>query len=81
MATKDDERFVYIYNYADPWYCFQLFIGTRGDGKTYGSLGGAIVVYLIIKYALYIIHTRPNRAKYLTPDPDPLLQAQRAALV
>lgn len=42
MATRDDDRFVYIYDYADPWYVFQLFIGTRGDGKTYGGLGGAI---------------------------------------
>ena len=30
----------------------------------------------------YILYTlAPNRAKYLTPDPDPLLQAQCAAQV
>ena len=42
MATKDNELYVYIYDYKDPRYPFQFFIGSRGDGKTYGSLGGAI---------------------------------------
>lgn len=42
MAVKDNELYVYIYNYFNPKYPFQLFIGSRGDGKTYSSLGGAI---------------------------------------
>lgn len=42
MATKDNELYVYIYGYKDPAYPFQLFIGSRGDGKTYGGIGGAV---------------------------------------
>ena len=42
MATKDNDLYVYIYNYKDPDYPFQFFIGNRGDGKTYGGIGGAV---------------------------------------
>lgn len=42
MATKDNDMFVYVYNFKDPRYPIQFFIGSRGNGKTYGALGGAI---------------------------------------
>lgn len=42
VSTKDNKMYTYIYNYFNPKYPFQFFIGSRGDGKTYGALGGAI---------------------------------------
>lgn len=42
MATRDNDLYCYIYDYKDPAYPFQFFIGSRGDGKTYGGIGGAV---------------------------------------
>lgn len=42
MAVKDNDIFVNVYDYRDPDYVFQFFIGGRGTGKTYSSIGGAV---------------------------------------
>ena len=42
MAVKDNPLYIYVYDYKNPQYPFQFFIGSRGDGKTYSALGGAI---------------------------------------
>lgn len=50
MATRDNDLYCYIYDYADPAFPFQLFLGSRGDGKTYGSLGGAVEEPSVAKF-------------------------------
>lgn len=42
MAIKDNAIFVNVYDFKDPDYVFQFFIGGRGTGKTYSSIGGAV---------------------------------------
>lgn len=42
MAVSDNEMYINIYNFKNPDYPFQFFVGGRGTGKTYSMLGGAI---------------------------------------
>lgn len=42
MSIRDNPIFVNIYDYKEPDYNFQFFVGGRGTGKTYSSIGGAV---------------------------------------
>lgn len=42
MAVSDNQMFVNVYDYKNPDYPFQFFVGGRGTGKTYSMLGGAV---------------------------------------
>lgn len=39
-------KFIWIWDYIDPRYPMQFFVGARGDGKTYGALDGARLNFL-----------------------------------
>lgn len=43
MKKQDKNDFINIFDYADPQYPFQIFVGGRGLGKTYSALSGASV--------------------------------------
>lgn len=38
-----ENKYVYIWDYVNPRYPFQIFIGGRGTGKTYGALEGTVI--------------------------------------
>lgn len=40
-----NSKFTWIWDYLDPRYPFQFFVGARGDGKTYGALDGGVERY------------------------------------
>lgn len=40
-----DTKHVWVWDYKDPKYPLQFFVGGRGDGKTYGALDGARLNY------------------------------------
>lgn len=42
MSVTDNEMYVNVYDYKNPDYPFQFFVGGRGTGKTYSMLGGAV---------------------------------------
>ena len=42
MAVRDNEMFIDVFDYKNPDYPFQFFVGGRGTGKTYSMLGGAV---------------------------------------
>lgn len=39
-------KYIWVWDYKDPRYPLQFFVGGRGDGKTYGALDGARLNFL-----------------------------------
>ena len=54
MAIKDNSMFVNVYDFKDPDYVFQFFIGGRGTGKTYSSIGGAVEGEVTNKFMYFL---------------------------
>lgn len=62
-----NEKYVYIWDYKNPDYPFQIFIGGRGTGKTFGALDGAINGEVAEKF---IYMRRTGQELELTLDSD-----------